>query len=267
MEIEVDPGCDCITGNEDCCQCSPKGNFEMDPPYWAEGWFCVFQGEGISAATSLGVGQDNALLFNEDGTQYALSIDGNIDAVYDVYDPNFNSPGPLSGCPFTAVEAAHVQGDAIYLIEKGSYRYVTKRADWGAITELDQWGDNGTHPFLSSGVGAGLGYTNGRSIHFNVQGTQWAVYLPSTGEFTNASPFTNDKWGNDGTMPFIGTGVGAGLEIRAVDNFLPNGSGQLATFHVLFNKAGTGFAIWRDNYISSSGIAIPEVWSEVYERQ
>ena len=122
-------------------------------------------------------------------------------------------------------------------------------------------GNDDTHPFRPQaaasgepGVGAVLKYTGtNRAIHFDRTGQRWAIDNSGAGTWgkTNALTGWGGNLGPEWNIPFLGEGVGAGLQVYA-ENFMADPrTGVLipgkSFYQVLFNFGGTKVSIYHAN--------------------
>ncbi len=230
-------------------QCDPL--YDIAPPAFVHGWYGIFDGEGIGAVAAIDAEQNNAYLFNQSGDQYVLSQNGVMGAVYGLND----QAGPLAGCPFDAISAAQVNGDAIYVFNATGMEFAIfgSGGNWSGALDLAIWGIDNTHPFLSApvgepGVGSAHYYTSGRSIHFDLRGQRWVVYNPQNGG-TFGAVNTLDDWGAGASVnhgiPFLGDGVGPSLQVKTDIGFYDGTTGTNDFVQILFSKDGKSFSIYH----------------------
>ena len=227
--------------------CRPA--FDKVPPGFTHSWFGIFNNEGIGAACAIDSEQDNVILFNQAGTDYAQIIDGEVQGIFQLGDPG--DQGRLAGCPIAPAGAAQVLGEQIRIFSRDGLSYVWQLADgtWGAIRGLDLWGVDGQHAFLEDNFGgpAGVGAafqsrwispgTTLRSVHFNQAGNRYVVYTGDTYE----GPHALEEWGgNTNSIPFAQ--VGPGIHINTSEQI--GASNETGRYEFLFNKAGTAFTIF-----------------------
>ena len=221
------------------------------PPAFTHSWFGIFDNQGIGAACSIDSDQDNMLLFNQAGTEYAQIIGGEVVGVFTLGAAN--DQGRLAGCPIYPAGAAQVLGEAIRIYSRDGLTYVWLDGNgvWGEIRDLYLWGDpDGNHPFLqpTGGGGPGVGAafqsrwgagTTERSVHFNQAGNRYVVYTGGSYD----GPFLLDDWGGSiSDIPFAN--VGPGLLVKTDQNIGANGTPGYYEF--LFNAEGTAFTIFGD---------------------
>jgi len=245
--------------------CKPA--YAVSPPQFIKEWYNVFGDEGIGAACAIDPSQNNAYLFSHDGTRYAVSQNGVINGIYNLSDAGH----PLAGCPIDSIGSAVTYSSKnLYVLDKSGLHYcgMTPGGTWSEIYDLRQWGADDTHPFRPDavtsgepGLGAVLNYiTNGkfnRAIHFDRAGQHWVIHNVADGTWSSVNSLTT--WGSsigpEWNIPFLGEGVGVGLQVYA-ENFLPDPrTGVLAPgksyYQVLFNHDGTRLSV----YHSSTGFS------------
>ncbi len=233
-------------------QCTPMYN--VAPPEFMKGWYNLFDSVGIGAACAISPDQNNAYLFSKDGTKYAVSINGEINGVFDVQ----GSAGPLSGGPIDSIGSAVVfPNGALYFFDMSGLHYeaLSQEGHWSGIIDLKYWGIDNTCPFregarANPGVGACLNYSKDRIIMFDKDGQFWVLYNTSTGVFADVNPI--NTWGASNgpewSIPFQGDGVGVALQVKT-KNFIPNPHtgvvpDEIALLEVLFNHDGTKAAVY-----------------------
>lgn len=104
-----------------------------------------------------------------------------------------------------------------------------------------QWGDDYTHPFRNTGVGAALNVRHDadpkKTYFFSKDGTMVTAYRPANRSFSTPSELW--KWGTDHSCPF--TAVGAAMDVSV-------GNREIAC---LFNFEGTQYTLFESGQFST----------------
>ncbi len=230
-----------------------------DLPSFAEGWYKVFNNQGIGAACAIEKNGDDAYLFNQAGNRY-VEVKNGLAREYSLS----TGQGPLRDCaPLTGLTAAQLapSGNHYFFSREGKQWQVHRNVnDCGSPVRLTSFGEN--HPFLLIGVEAAMLYvrptTIDRAYYFSRQTSQHqTLYDPNNGKFKSPQPVR--EWG--GGIPF--SGVGAALHLRVnLRELYPDrvSTNQFGSVQVIFNEAGTYFACYH--YERSEGR--PYGFSDVY---
>lgn len=229
-----------------------------DLPSFAEGWYKVFNNQGIGAACAIEKNGDDAYLFNRAGDRY-VEVKNGFAREYSLS----GGSGPLRDCaPLTGLTAAQIapSGNHYFFSRDGKQWQVRRNVnDCGTSDLLSSYGQANSHPFRLIGVEAALMYKvtgkPDRTFHFSRATSQY--HTLASGSFTSPDPVR--EWGVN--IPF--SRVGAAMHLRVnLRELYPDrvSTNQFESVQVIFNEAGTHFACYH--YERNQGR--PYGFSDVY---